>query len=194
MKTFGPKFLMGLLLGCLLPGCAATSLTSYSDPAFTTTSYWKFAVMVGGLQLDERQALENRLVGALRNKAVAAESTMRLFPPTREVSDDEVSSALLADGYDALLYVQRVDAGSKIEPSWTQIFGGSASGNTAEHLYAAFDTRLVDLRSGQVAWIASAKTGGSEYAGVAEVVDSFASRTADALEEKQLLAIRPRSR
>jgi len=36
-------------------------------------------------------------------------------------------------------------------------------------------------------------TGGSEYAGVAEIVDSFASRTADALEEKQLLAIRPRS-
>jgi hypothetical protein len=58
-------------------------------------------------------------------------------------------------------------------------------------LYASYDASLIDLRTGQVAWMASARTGGSEYAGVAEIIDSFASRTADALEERQLLAIRP---
>ena len=190
MKTFGPKAVAALLLWTLT-GCASTSLTAYQDPAFTQARYWKFAVLASGVQLDERQALENRLVGALRNKAVAAESAMRLFAPTRPTSNEEMSAALLAEGYDALLIVQRVEAGSKLEPSWSQILGGSSSGDTAEHLYASYDASLVDLRSGQVAWMASARTGGSEYAGVAEIVDSFASRTADALEERQLLAIRP---
>src|SRR5215470_12023782 len=136
MKTFAPKVVAALLLWTLT-GCAATALTAYQDPAFTQASYWKFAVLASGVQLDERQAIENRLVGALRNKAVAAESAMRLFPPTRPMSNEEMSAALLAEGYDALLVIQRVEAGAKLEPSWSQILGGTSADATAEHLYAS---------------------------------------------------------
>jgi hypothetical protein len=190
MKTFGLKPVGSLLLGCTLAGCASTSLTAYQDPAFVTASFGKVGVLATGVQLDDRIALENQMVGALRNKRVTAESTVRLFPPTRPVSDEEMDAALLSDGYDAILYVQRVEAGSHLEPSWTQMFGGDAASNTAEHLYASFETRLVDLRSSQVAWMASARTGGSEYAGSDKILDSFASRTADELEGRQLLAQR----
>jgi hypothetical protein len=188
MKTFGWKAVV--LFGLALTGCASTSLTAYQDPEFATASYGKVAVLATGVQLDERIALENQLVGALRNKRVTAESTLRLFPPTRPMSDEELSAALVSQGYDAILYVQRVEAGSQIQPSWTQIFGGDAASNTAEHLYASFETRLVDLRSSQVAWMASARTGGSEYAGGDLILDSFANRTADDLEGRQLLAQR----
>jgi hypothetical protein len=187
METFGPKS-VAALLGLTLAGCASISLTSYQDPAFATASFGKVAVVATGVQLDERLALENQLVGALRNKRVAAESTLRLFPPTRPVSDEEMRVALRADGYDSILYVQRVEAGSKSEPSWTQMLGGDAAYNTADLF--AFDTSLVDLESNQVAWVASARTGGSEYAGSEQILDSFANRTADALEGRQLLAQR----
>ena len=70
------------------------------------------------------------------------------------------------------------------------MFGGDAAYNTAEHLYGSFDTSLVDPESNQVAWVASARTGGSEYAGSEQILDSFANRTADALEGRQLLAQR----
>ena len=52
-----------------------------------------------------------------------------------------------ADGYDSVLYVQRVEAGSRTEASWTQMLGGDAAYNTAEHLYASFETSLVNLES-----------------------------------------------
>ena len=189
METFGPKS-VAALLGLTLAGCASTSLTSYQDPAFATASFGKVAVVATGVQLDERIALENQLVGALRNKRVAAESTLRLFPPTRPVSDEEMRVSLRADGYDSILYVQRVEAGSRSEPSWTQMLGRDAAYNTAEHLYASFDTSLVNLQSNQVAWVASARTGGSEYAGSEQILDSFANRTADALDGRQLLTQR----
>jgi hypothetical protein len=191
MEILRPKSVAGLLLGFTLAGCASTSLTSYRDPAFADARFGKLAVLATGVQLDERIALENRMVGALRNKRVTAEAVMRLVPPTRSMSDDDLSAALLADGYDAILTVQRVEAGSKIEPSWSQMLGGSSANNTAEHLYASFDTSLIDLRTHQVAWMASARTGGSEYAGVSDLIDSFADNTAEALENKQLLAQRP---
>jgi hypothetical protein len=189
METLGPRLLATFLVGCALVGCASTSTTSYRDPAFTTAAFGKVAVLASGVQLDERIELENRLVGALRNKHVAAESALRLFPPTRQLSEEEMSNALRADGYDAVLYVQRIEAGSKTEPSWAQVLGGSSAYATAEHPYASFDSSLVDLGSSQVAWIASSRTSGSEYAGRSEVLDSFASRTADELEDKHLLAI-----
>ena len=191
METLRSKSVAALLLGCTLLGCASTSLTSYRDPAFADTRFGKVAVLATGVQLDERIALENRMVGALRNKRVTAEAVMRLVPPTRSIGDDDLSAALLADGYDAILTVQRVEAGSKIEPSWSQMLGGSSANATAEHLYASFDTSLIDLRTRQVAWMASARTGGSEYASVSNLIDSFADNTADALENKQLLAQRP---
>ena len=190
METLGSKSVAALLVGFTLAGCATTSLTSYQDPAFADVRFGKVAVLATDVQLDDRIALENRVVGALRNKRVTAEAVMRIVPPTRSLSDDELSAALLADGYDAVLIVQRVEAGSKIEPSWSQMLGGSSSNATAEHLYASFDTSLIDLETHQVAWMASARTGGSEYAGAADLVASFADNTADALESKQLLAQR----
>jgi hypothetical protein len=41
------------------------------------------------------------------------------------MSDEDLSAALLEEGCDALLVVRRVDAGSKLEPSWTQILGAA---------------------------------------------------------------------
>jgi hypothetical protein len=159
MEILRPKSVAALLLGFTLAGCASTSLTSYRDPAFADARFGKLAVLATGVQLDERIALENRMVGALRNKRVTAEAVMRLVPPTRSMSDDDLSAALLADGYDAILTVQRVEAGSKIEPSWSQMLGGSSASATAEHLYY--------------------------------LIASFADNTAEALENKQLLAQRP---
>jgi hypothetical protein len=125
METFGRKSAVAVLLGYTLAGCASTSLTSYRDLAFADAQFGKVAVLASGVQLDDRIALENRMVGALRNKRIAAEAVIRLFPPTRPISDEELRSALLFEGYDAILYVQRVEWGSKIQPSWTQMFGGS---------------------------------------------------------------------
>lgn len=174
MENFGSRSVVALLIGFSLAGCASTALTTYQDPAFATARFKKVAVLATGVQLDERIALEDQLVGALRSKRVTAASTVRLFPPTRTVSDEEMDAALLSQGYDAILTVQKVEAGY----------------TTEQHLYASFETRLVDLGSSQVAWMASARTGGSEYAGGDKILDSFANRTADELEGRQLLAQR----
>ena len=191
METLGRKSAVAVLLGCTLAGCASTSLTSYRDPAFADARFGKVAVLASGVQLDDRIALENRMVGALRNKRIAAEAVIRLFPPTRPMNDEELRAALLAEEYDAILYVQRVEWGSKIQPSWTQMFGGSNANEIAERLYASFDASLVDLETLKTVWMASARTGGSEYADGKEILASFAEGTADALESKQLLAQRP---
>ena len=73
--------------------------------------------------------------------------------PRSEVRDGDLRTR--ADGYDSVLYVERVEAGSRTEASWTQMLGGDAAYNTAEHLYASFETSLVDLESeaSEQSWI-----------------------------------------
>ena len=193
METLGRKSAVAVLFVYALAGCASTSLTSYRDPAFADVQFGKVAVLASGVQLDDRIALENRMVGALRNKRLPAEAVIRLFPPTRPISAEDLGRALLAEGYDPILYVQRVEWGSKIQPSWTQMFGGNNASDTTERLYASFDASLVDLETLKTVWMASARTGGSEYADAKEIMASFADGTADALESKQLLARRPPS-
>jgi hypothetical protein len=171
----------------LLSGCASTSTTSYRDPAFASATFHKVAVLASGMQLAERGELEGRLAGALQQKHVDAAPVIKLVPPTRQLGEEELGDMLRGQGFDALLVVQRLEAGAKLEPSWSTILGGSSANDTSERLYAAFDASLVDLASNQVAWIASSRTGGSEYASTSDLLDSFASRTADELAEKQLL-------
>ena len=66
--------------------------------------------------------------------------------------------------------------------------------NTAEHLYASFDTSLVDSSRTRSRGRPSAGPVAAGTPGASEILDSFANRTADALEGRQLLAQRaPRS-
>lgn len=181
------RMLLPVVAVWMLSGCAATSTTSYRDPAFATATFGKVAVLASGMQLGERGELEGRLAGALQQKHVASVPVIKLVPPTRQLTDEEMEELLRGQGFDALLVVRRVDSGSRLQPSWSTILGGSSASDTAEHLYAAFDASLVDLASNQVAWVASSQTGGSEYASTSDLLDSFASRTADELAEKHLL-------
>ncbi len=181
------KSLLPVVAVWLLSGCAASSTTSYRDPAFATATFGKVAVLASGMQLGERSELEGRLAGALQQKHVASAPVITLLPPTRQLTDEEMGELLRGRGFDALLVITRVESGSRLEPSWSTILGGSSANDTAERLHAAFDASLVDLASNQVAWVASSRTGGSEYASTSDLLDSFASRTADELAEKHLL-------
>ena len=66
---------------------------------------------------------------------------------------------------------------------------GSTTAQTAEP-FTTFDVSLTDLGTGQVVWMASTKTQGSSYASDSDFLESFASRTADELEDNRLLVPR----
>jgi hypothetical protein len=149
-------------------------------------------VVVSGLQLAERKEAETRLVAALRRKHVDAVEAIALFPPTRELTAEEISAALRERGFDGVLHAQRLESGTKVQTGWLAGLASAAGSTTVDtpEPYTTFDLSLTDLGSGQVVWVASTRTEGSSYASNGDLLESFASRTADELEDGRLLASR----
>jgi hypothetical protein len=175
--------LSALVVGFALVGCASTSTSSYRDPAFTQASYRKVAVMASGVQLGTRQQIEGRLASALRGKHIQATEAMQLFPPTREIGQDDLMALLHERGFDGLLFVERVESGS------TSHVTNFLTAESEPREFVAFDARLIDIASGQNAWVGSLRTeANSGITSNSDILESFTSSTADELEEKHLLA------
>jgi hypothetical protein len=174
--------LSALVVGLALVGCASTSTSSYRDPSFAQASYRKVAVMASGVQLGTRQQIEGRLATALRGKHIQATEAMQLFPPTREIGQDDMMALLHERGFDGLLFVERVESGA------TSHVTNFLTGASEPLEFIAFDARLIDVASGQNAWVGSLRTeANSGVASNADILESFTASTADELEEKQLL-------
>ena len=183
MRPTSASPLLAVVVGFALVGCASTSTSSYRAPAFAQASYRKVAVMASGVQLGTRQQIEGRLASALRGKHIQATESLQLFPPTREVSQDDIMGVLHERGFDGLLFVERVESGS------TSHVVNLLTAETEPRDFIAFDARLVDVASGQNAWVGSLRTeANTGITSNADILDSFTSSTADELEERHLLA------
>lgn len=193
-----------LFVSILLIGCASTKITTFTDPAYRSGSAFGRILVVAEISdLKWRQKMESRFVGEFGVRGIFAIEGINLFPPTRELSDQEKIDLLLENQIDAFVLIDVGDAGVKQvyipeTGSSTQTKGTvSVYGNTATYRerkttttyggytlskpWAQFQARLYNVSNGENAWVASAFTSGNAYASFNTILNSFCAKTVEQL-------------
>ena len=167
-------------------GCASTSLTGYTDPAFEGRSYQNVAVYVETHDLGDRQALEYAIAKYASNWELRVFPTIELLPPTRAVDRQIVMEAMRANGYDAVLYVRMTDAGSQ-QGIGTMNMGAGPSVYSYTTLHAEFDAILVEVESGGTIWQSSSDSSTSDIGSWNDLLNSYANTVIKDLKKKGLI-------
>src|SRR5580704_19037528 len=99
---------LALLLGVvILAACghARTKVTSVRDPGARSSSYHKLVVFAPFSDLESRKEAEAAFIDRLGGIGVQGIASMTLVPPTREMSDAEITAAVKKAGADGVLLV-----------------------------------------------------------------------------------------
>ncbi len=198
-----------LFIVFLIVSCASTKMTSFKDPDYLNAKFKRILVVANTNDLEDRQKLESSMVEAFNDMGVFALESFKLFPPTRELSDQEKVDLLLKNNIDAFIsisvgesgvsevYIPQTSSTTKTEGN-VNVYGNTArykektttayqGGYTLNKPWAKFDTKLYDVSNGKMAWIATSFTGGNAYANKNTVINSYCGKTVDQLLEDNLI-------
>jgi hypothetical protein len=187
----------------LFSGCASTSMTSFTDPAYRGTTFKRVLVVANVSDLEWRQKIETRIVQEFRSEGIYAMEGINLFPPTRAFTDSQKVELLVQNNIDSYIvigvgesgiqqvYIPQTGSSTKTEGR-VDVYGNTATyeeksttrtygGYNVSKPWAHFDAKLYDVSRGDIAWVASATTGGNAYANFNTVVNSFCGKTVEQL-------------
>lgn len=178
-----------------LEGCASTTITSFKDPQYKTTTFNRILVIANFSNLQRRWRVETQLVKEFQRIGVFAIEYLNLFPPTRDYTDEEKINQLVNNNIDSFIMIDAGESGvSQVyipqigsyttKTGKVNIYGNAATydekstttnygGYVISKPWAHFNAKLFNASNGQNAWIASAFTGGNGLAGFDTVIDSF---------------------
>ncbi|MFN0157684.1 MAG: hypothetical protein ACKVRP_06375 [Bacteroidota bacterium] len=204
--------ILSLLSTTFCGGCASTRMTSFTDPDYRQTTFKRILVLANTSDLERRLHFESTMVEVLLDAGVVAIEGFKLFPPTRNLTPERKVELLIQDSIDSYLSISVGESGMEqvyIPPtgSTTTTKGkASVTGNKLEYRgkstttieggynfskpWAAFDVELVDVSTGNTAWVASAFTGGNAFANFSTVINSFCDQTIDQLANDKLIKTR----
>ncbi len=203
------KYFLIFVLIIFLLGCASTSMTSFKDPDYQNTEFKRILVVANTNDLEDRQKLESKMVEAFSEIGVYALESYKLFPPTRELTNEEKVDLLLKNNIDSFIsisvgesgvsnvYIPQTSSTTKTEGD-VNVYGNTArykekstttyqGGYTVYKPWAEFETKFYDVSNGRMAWIASSYTGGNAYANRNTVINSYCGKTVDKLLEDKLI-------
>ena len=192
-----------------LVSCASTRMTSFKDPDYQKAEFKRILIVANTNDLEDRQKLESKMVEAFSDIGVFAMESFRLFPPTRELTDEDKVNLLLKNNIDAFIsisvgesgvdeiYVPQTSSTTKTKGE-VNVYGNTAhykekstttyqGGYTLNKPWAEFETKLYDVSNGQMAWISSSFTKGNAYANRNTVINSYCGKTVDQLLEDNLI-------
>lgn len=203
------KYLLILILIIFIVGCASTKMTSFKDPDYQNTEFKRILVVANTNDLEDRQKLESKMVEDFSEVGVYALESYKLFPPTRELTDEEKVDLLLKNNIDSFIsisvgesgvsdvYIPQTSSTTKTEGN-VNVYGNTArykekstttyqGGYTVHKPWAQFETKLYDVSNGHMAWIATSFTRGNAYANRNTVINSYCGKTVDQLLDDKLI-------
>ena len=142
-----------------LCSCVTTSLSSYTDPAFTGVTFDSVAIWADTSDLEWRQDLETsmqeRVVTTTGAKAVRV---MDIAPPTRDYDVTEIFQLMRGVGVEAVVVIVFTETGV------AQTVSGNQYGvYTSDMPWAEAAVDLYQVESGTKVWTGTAKTQGDEF-------------------------------
>lgn len=184
-------------------------MTSFKDPDYQKAEFKRILIVANTNDLEDRKKLESKMVEELTDIGVFALESFKLFPPTRELSDEDKVDLLLKNKIDAFISISIGESGvdEQYIPQTSSttntkgnvsVYGNTATykekstttyqgGYTLEKPWGKFETKLYDVSNGQMAWIASSFTGGNAYANRNTVINSYCGKTVEQLLEDRLI-------
>ena len=143
----------------LMCSCVTTSLSSYTDPAFTNITFDSVAIWVDTSDLKWRQDLETimqeRVVTTTGAKAVRV---MDIAPPTRDYDVTEMFQLMRGVGVEAVVVIVFTETGV------AQTVSGNQYGvYTHDMPWAEAAVDLYQVESGIKVWTGNTKTQGDEF-------------------------------
>jgi hypothetical protein len=202
------KTVIAIIITLILTGCASTKLTSFVDPDFTNTTYKKVLIFYPSSDLDEKKEAEAIYREAFLEYGIKTFSSIELFPPTRNLSVDNMIEIMKEKEIDAVLFVEFTDAwtdASYVPETQTttkkgnvNVFGNTATYKEKSTTYTSggyyinkpriqFVTRLVNLEKDHIAWIGSSLTKGNAFAKFHKLISSLAETTIEDLIKNKLV-------
>ncbi len=190
-----------VVAGCLLlASCAATRMTSVRDPSAARSTFRNILVIAPFSDLESRTAAENIFVAKLGERGVSAIASITVMPPTKEYTEVELLRILDDSRTDGIIIVSLTDAYTKetyVPQSSTTTGSASLYGNfvnyssrTQHHggYYISkprvhYELRLLDVSTGNTAWLATSLTRGNAFAGFNTLMRSLARRAVQKLAE-----------
>jgi hypothetical protein len=195
-----------LLLACV----ARTNVTSFVDPAYREThTFLSVAVFALGVGLEERQTIEGTVAQRFAEHGIRALRGIDLVPPTRQVTEEEWSRAVVASAADTLLLIAKVGQdvshvyvpptyypgttsgtaqtfGNTTSFNFTQSPGYTTGGYTISKPLATYTAVLLNVQDGQPVWKADAHSRGNAFANYNDLGRSLADETVKKLIADQL--------
>lgn len=174
-----------------LGGCVTTKVRGYTDHSFANYKVQKIVVRVPNADFAFAELLENSMVEELKDSGIPAASFIRMFPPTREWTNDEVTHQLRQKQFNAIMYINL--SGSEthsqtigyINSGTASVYGNTASyyGNSTAvktfHRYTSTRVKVYDVASGRTVWVGDSSTqaGGLLYMDDETQTESIAEET-----------------
>ena len=103
-NTINAYFLF-ILIVFALSGCVTTKTSSFVDPEYAHERHSRPIVWGKIAPLNDRQLLEGSIVSAFKDRKINAIKGTDVFPPTRDVTNEFITNALLESEGDSLLVV-----------------------------------------------------------------------------------------
>lgn len=154
-------FRIGLvsIIFAFLCSCVTTSLSSYTDPAFTGATFESLVIWADTSDLEWRQDLEAGMQERVVTKTGAtAIRMMDIAPPTRDYDLTEMFQLMRGADTDAVIVVELTDTGI------AQTVSGNEYGvYTSDMPWAEATVALYEVESGTKVWTGTVKSQGDEF-------------------------------
>jgi len=147
------------ILVALLSSCASTSLSSYTDPAFTNATFDSVAIWADTKDLEWRRDLETNMQElVVTTTGAKAMRVLDIAPPTRDYNVAEVFKLMRGVGVAAVVVIAFTETGV------TQSVSGNQYGvYTTEAPWAAGAVDMYEVESGAKVWTGTTKTEGDAF-------------------------------
>ena len=191
------RFALPILL--LSVGCASTHMVSQPNTTLTGRSFRRILVVANFQSLEHRRLAEERLSSELASAtACTGVLSSQVFFPGQDYTPDQMKESIDRLGIDAVLTLQPIGSGTSstyVPPTTTTQTSAYVTGNTISGTstsqtsggynlskpWANFEAVLRTAADGQVAWYATAESGGNAYAGWNNLIKSAAGKTVKCL-------------
>lgn len=199
------KLLILLISFLLFVSCATTKISSFKNPDIDFSNYQKMLILGNSRDIDFRKTIETDLVTAFTEQSIGAVSSIELISPVKEYTDEEIQKILSENNIDGYLSVAVVTAleesayvpqtsytnyrsqyvnGQLISTPYTSTYGGYS----VSYPKASFEIILTDIKTGQIAFKATANSEGDEFSDMKTISKSLAKKIVEEyiiLSEKQ---------
>ena len=185
------KKLLLVIILLFLTSCATTKISSFINPDIDISNYKNILVFGNIRDIEIRKTLESDIVSAFIENNLNCISSINIFSPLKDYSEQERKEILIKNNIDGIITVCIISAGENSASIPQQTYTNYSSqyvngqlisipytttsgGYSVSYPKADFEITLTDIASGKLAYKATANSEGDEFSDMKTISRSLA--------------------